>query len=170
MSFRIGMVLIVCLLCNLNVNGQKKSGEKFFYDTLTIMDYTTYEESVRLSQMRKPMTRTFYLKSDDVNYTLFKNSEASMTADQVVTAIESGFTLYLDKMEHKQHSNLKPGVIEFLDEENEVIEMLEPLSDVNMSVLKRKLLKDTKVRLSGFIISVNEKKNGKIIMDIVIKE
>ena len=169
MSFRIGLVFIAFLFITSDTMGQKKDS-KFFYDTLIIMDHTTGMASERLSQLRKPLKRTFYLKSGETSYTLFKGNVANLTGDQVIALLESGFSLYLDKAEHKGHKNLKPGVLDFLAEDDSVTESLEPLSEVNMSVLRKMLTVGKKIRLSGFIISVNEAKNGPILMDVMIVE
>ena len=167
MSFKPGVLIIAFLIVQLNVNGQ---GDKFFYDTLVVMDYTTNESSERVSRMKKPLIRTFFLKSQTTSYTLFKNNVAKLTADQVLEVLDSGFSLYFDKQEYQGHKNLKPSMLEVLSESNEVVETIEDLSAVKESVLKRKLVPGAKIRLSGFIVSVNEKRLGPIQMDVSIVE
>ena len=169
MSIKTGVLLIAFLFIQLNINGQKSS-DGFFYDTLVVMDYTTNEASERLTQMRNPLKRTFYLKSETTNYTLFKGAVANLTADQVIEMLDSGFSLYFDKQEYQGHKNLKPSVLEILSESNEVIETIEDLGGMKEAVLKRKLVTGAKVRLSGFIVSVNEKRLGPIQMDVTIVE
>ena len=172
MKIRIAAVLFLFVLGQLSVNGQEsaKSKDGFYYDTVTILDHNTNEASERQSRMRKPITRNFYLKSDVTSYHLFKGNVTNLTYDQVKGILDDGFSLYVDKLEHKGHKNLKPSVLEILDENNEVIETVEDISQLEDSTLKRKLKVDSTVRLSGFMISVNEETMGPILLDVKIVE
>ncbi len=167
MKIKIGLILMGLFF--LQGEGMSQGEGGYFYDTLTIMDYTTNNESERLSRMKKPITRNFFLKSDKVSYSLFKNQKASLTADQVFTILSEGLSLYIDKMEHKGHKNLKPSMIDILDEDGGVVESIE-LTKKNGSLIKRKVVKGAIVRFSGFTISVNEKKHGPIVMEAKIVE
>ena len=169
MSLRIGVLLVAFLLVQVDAFSQK-SNDGFFYDTLVVMDYTTDEASERLTRMRKPLKRTFYLKSSTTDYTLFKGNQASLTADQVLEILDSGFGLYFDKQEYQGHKNLKPNVLEVMSPDNEVLETIESLGEVKPAVIKKKLKIGAKLRFSGFIVSVNEEKLGPILMDVTIIE
>lgn len=163
------VVIGFAFLCgNAIVSGQ--SSQTFFYDTLVIKDNITNESSEMLSQLRKPITRNFFLKSGETSYALFQGKVASYSADQVLGFLEQGFSLYIDKREHLQHKNLKPSIVEIMDENGEIIETLENLNGIKTSELRRKLVKDAQIRFSGFVISVNEKKYGPIKMDVVVVE
>ena len=94
MRIRIGILAVGFLLLGLNGFGQSKGG--VFYDTLTIMDYTTNTASERLSQLRKPITRNFYLKNDEVSYHLFKGKVADLNPAQIRSILDSGFSLYIN--------------------------------------------------------------------------
>jgi hypothetical protein len=169
MSLRTGIFLIAFVFIQLSVYGQNSSGG-FFYVTLVVKDNITLEASERISQMRKPLKRTFYLKSEIVNYTLFNGNVAKLTADQILETLDSGFALYFDKQEHQGHKNIKPGIMEILAEDSEVDETIEDLSAVKESALRKKLVKGTKIRFSGFVVSVNEEKLGPIQMEISVIE
>ena len=168
MSIRIGMMALGFLLLGLNAQGQSKGG--VFYDTLTIMDYTTNTASERLSQLRKPITRNFYLKNDEVSYHLFQGKVANLNAAQIRSILDSGFSLYIDKGEHKAHKNLKPSILEVLDATGEVTELIEDLPKIKPTKLAGVLTTGTMVRFSGFSISVNEQKLGPILMDAKVVE
>lgn len=168
MRIKVLVILGALVFVSGNVIGQNNS--KFFYDTLTIMDYTTNAASERLSQLRKPIKRTFYLKNEEISYTLFKGDVASLTAPQIMTILDDGFSLYIDKAEHRGHKNLKPSILEVMDENNEVIEKVEDLGSVKSSTLKRSMAKGESLRFSGFIISVNEEKLGPITIDVKLAE
>lgn len=172
MRIKIGVIILGFLLVQMDAFGQnaEKSKDGFYYNTVTIMDYTTNEASERVSRMRKPVTYKFYLKADDVSYSLFSDNVASLTADQVLDLLDSGFSLYVNNMEHQDHKNLKPSTMEVLDENNNVDETIEALGQVKESTLKRKLKEGAKVRFSGFIISVNEDEHGPILMTAKIVE
>lgn len=168
-SYKITVLLIAFLAVQVSVSAQNGK-DKFFYDTLVVMDYTTNLASERLSRLNKPLKRTFYLKSNDLSYTLFKGNVAKLTTDQVLDLLDNGFSLYFDKLEYKDHLNLKPDVLEILSDGNEVLETIESLGSVKESTLTSKLKKGTKLRFSGFIVSVNEEKLGPITMDVEIVE
>jgi len=167
MRVKIGVILLGILFLQTDGIGQSKG--KFFYDTLTIMDYTTNMASERLSQLRKPIKRNFYLKSDVVSYSLFKGEVAQLSKDKINTILEDGLSLYIDKAEHQGHKNLIPSVLDILDADSEVVESLE-LSKMKAAALNRKLSQGAKVRFTGFIISVNEEKNGPLAMDVEVVE
>ena len=73
-------------------------------------------------------------------------------------------------LKHSKFWSIGTCDLDFLAEDDSVTESLEPLSEVNMSVLRKMLTVGKKIRLSGFIISVNEAKNGPILMDVMIVE
>ena len=167
---KIGAVVIGILFMQISVFGQNSNtGGKYFYDTLTIMDYTTNEASERLTRLNKPLKRTFYLKSDGISYTLFKNEVAKLSKEQIKSILDNGFSLYIDKAEHRGHKNLKPSVLEVLDVNKNVVETVD-LGKANAATLNRKVAKGGLIRLSGFIISVNEEKFGPITMDVEVTE
>ena len=101
---------------------------------------------------------------------MFKGDEANLTADQVIEIVESGFSLYFDKQEYKGRTNLKPSVLEVLaeDEENNVI--IEDIGSLKEADLRRHLSIGASLKLSGFVVSVNEKKHGPIEMLVQIVE
>jgi len=168
-KMRIKFGLIVLGFLFLQAEGISQGNGEYFYDTLTIMDYETYEESVMLSRLKKPITRNFYLKADGISYSLFKNQVANLDPMQISDILSSGFSLYIDKREHQGHKNLVPSILEILDEDNEVVETID-LNEIKSSALGRKLAKDALFRFSGFIISVNENKFGPISMDVRVVE
>ena len=168
MSIRIGLMALGFLLLGLNVSGQNQKG--IFLDTLMIMDHTTNTASERISQLRKPITRNFYLKNDAVSYHLFKGNVANLNASQIRTILDSGFSLYIDKGEHKGHKNLKPSILEVLDATGEVAELIEDVDKIKPTKLAGVLTPGAMVRFSGFSISVNEQKLGPILMDAKVVE
>lgn len=172
MKSKIIVVVLVFVFGQLSVFGQsaEKSKDGFYYDNLVIMDYTTNESSERMSRTRKPMNRKFFLKSDKGSYQLFTGNTANYNTDEVLAMLDNGFSLYLDKMEYQDHKNLKPSIMEIMDENNQVIETVEDLGNVSASALKRKIKKDAMLRFSGFIVSVNEEKLGPIYIDIEVVE
>jgi len=161
-------IVIAFLLMHFSGIGQDNGG--YFYDTLTIMDYTTNDASERLTRLRKPIKRTFYLKNDEVSYTLFNGNVAKLDAEGIMAILDDGFSLYIDKLEHRGHSNMKPSVLEVMDENGEVIELVEDISALKPAALKRTMAKGESLRFSGFIISVNEKKLGPIMIDVKLME
>ena len=167
MKLKTGIVLLGVLLLSVSSYGQNDG--KYFYDTLTIMDYTTNSASERLSQLRKPIKRNFYLKSEVVSYLLFKGEVAKLNADQISSILKNGLSLYIDKSEHQGHKNLKPSVMEILDANKEVVETVD-LQSIKPTALNSKIKKDALVRFTRFIISVNEKKFGPILMDVQVVE
>jgi len=169
---RMKFIMIVLIMVGMQSDslGQQKTSDPYFYDTLTILDLTTNAASERISRLKNPINRNFYLKSGETTYHLFTNSEAILTADAVLELLDDGFSLYIDKLKHKQHLNLRPAVMEVLDENGEVIEVVENIGSMKASVLARKLKVDNILRFSGFPISVNEKKLGPIMMNVRIAE
>ena len=166
MNNRISLITLVLMFIGICAFGQKQ----VYYDTLTIKDYTTNMESERLSQLRKPIIRNFYLKNDKISYHLFKGKVAKLNPEQIRSVLEDGFSLYIDKGEHQGHKNLKPSVLEILDEAGEVAETIENVNEMEPVKLGRKIVIGSTVRFSGFTISVNEKKLGPILMDVTITE
>ena len=73
-------IVLVSLLISVSGFGQnaEKKKSSVFIDTLIITDHTTNASSERLTQLRKPIKRTFYLKNDKVSYTLFKGDVAEL--------------------------------------------------------------------------------------------
>ena len=169
LKFKITVLVIGFAFIQTMSFGQK-SGGGYFYDTLTVMDYTTNLASERLSQLRKPLIRTFYLKNGGMSYTLFKGQVAKLTSEQVMNLLESGFSLYFDKMEYRDHKNLKPGVLELMAADGSASKTIENPGAAQSSAITNLLTKGAVIRLSDFIVSVNEKKLGPILMDIQIIE
>ena len=172
MKSKIIVVAVVFVFGQLSVFGQgaEMSKDGFFYDNLVIMDYTKNESSERLSRTKKPMNRKFFLKSEKGSYQLFAGNAANYTQDEVSVMLNNGFSLYLDKMEYQDHKNLKPSILEILDENNQVLETIEDLENAKPSTLKRKIVKGASLRFSGFIVSVNEEQLGPIQIDIKVTE
>lgn len=170
-GLKIGLLVLSFLMCyGAGISqSNSKTKKKFYIDTLIVMDYSTGYASERLSQLRKPLNRKFYLKSGTMNYQLFQGNVAKMTTDQVLGLLDKGFNLYFDKMEYKDHQNMKPSTLEIIAN-NEVVETLESLESVKETELRRKLAPGKTIRLSGFIVSVNEEKLGPIMMDVSIVE
>lgn len=171
MKIKIGITLLLGLWMHISCMAQTANDTKeaYFYDTLTIMDYTTNAASERLTQLKKPIVRNFYLKSGEVSYHLFKGNVAKLKPEEVSQVINEGFSLFIDKAEHRGHKNLKPSVLEILDETGEVIESVD-LQKIKTTALDSKLKIGDVFRLSGFIISVNEKKLGPILLDAQLVE
>ena len=165
-------IVIAFLLVQGSVVGQgsEKGSDGFFFDTLVIMDYTSNLASERLTRSRNPMKRNFYLKSADATYPLFKGQVINLTAEQIITTMNDGFSLFIDKGEHQDHKNLKPSILEIIGEDGKVIETIENLGGVKDKALWNKLSKVSMVRISGFIISVNEEKLGPIQLDFKVIE
>ncbi|MDF1696704.1 MAG: hypothetical protein P1U56_12760 [Saprospiraceae bacterium] len=172
MSFRIAICMCVLFFGQLTLFGQKgqKAQKSVFIDTLIIKDNITGEASERLSQMRKPIKRNFYLKANKISYHLFQGNVAALSPDEIMEVMGSGFSLFIDRMEHKMHANLKPSSMDILDKQNTVIETIDNINKMEESVLLRKMGEGSSVRFSGFPISVNEHKYGPIQMEVKIKE
>ncbi|MEM9545225.1 MAG: hypothetical protein AAGA77_04595 [Bacteroidota bacterium] len=167
MKLKTGIVVLGMVLFGFSSYGQANGN--YFYDTLTIMDYTTNTASERLSQLRKPINRKFYLKSDVVSYSLFKGEVVQLNAEQISSILENGLSLFIDKLEHQGHKNLKPSVMEILDANKNVVETVD-LDKIKRTALNTKIKKDSVVRFTRFIISVNEEKLGPIFMDVQVVE
>ena len=162
------VILIAFLFVQSSSYGQRNDG--FFHNTLTIKDNITGEASERVSRSKKEIKNNFYLKSDATSYHLFKGNEAKLSADQIMEMLSTGSSLFIDKLEHMGHKNLKPSVLQVLDESGNVTETIDNLSNVKVSTWESKLKKDALIRFSGFVISVNEEELGPIQMDVRITE
>ncbi len=162
------VILIAFLFVQASSFGQGKDG--FFYDNLVIKDNITGEASERLSRTKKPMVRNFYLKAESVSYHLFKENVAELSAEKVRSLLSSGFSLYIDKLEHKGHKNLKPSTMMILNSEGEVIQSYENINNSKEIDWNKILRNNALIRFSGFVISVNEETLGPIQMDVKIVE
>lgn len=162
------VILIAFLFVQTSSFGQGADG--YFHNKLTIKDNITGEASERVSRSRKEVKNNFYLKADGTSYHLFKGNQASLSADQIRGLLKSGFSLYIDKLEHKGHKNLKPSAMLLLDAKGEVIESFEEISKLSGTEWDRILTEGTMIRFSGFVISVNEEELGPIQMDVKIVE
>ena len=162
------VILIAFLFVQSSSFGQRADG--YFHNTLTIMDNITNEASERVSRSKKEIKHNFYLKADGTSYHLFKGNQANLTSESISNLLSSGFSLYIDKLEHMGHKNLKPSTMLLLDDRGEVTESFENISELKRTEWDRILAKDALIRFSGFVISVNEEELGPIQMDVKIVE